>query len=198
MILKELKEKTQELHNEAERYNDARKVIDHTITLEEYKHLLITNYGSYKPIEEFISLHRNLLPENLKEFATFHKSDSITNDLMDLEVDYSKEPILSFEASIDSSSYLIGLMYVLEGSMMGGLMISKQLAKCPHLSMLPKQHFFSRDVEATLGRWEHFKEVVSAFNYTPQEIKTAIDAANTAFSFFKETHIYHKKVYNFL
>lgn len=195
MIFKELKEQTQLLHEEAEKYNDAFKVINHNISLPDYKELLLINYGSYQPVEKCINAHRTLLPEELKEFAWYHKSDRITKDLEFFDNDVQDVELLEFDVTVASAEHLIGMMYVLEGSMMGGLVISKHVSKCPLLHHIPEQLFFNREVEATLSRWSRFKAAVEKRDYTKTQIAQAVMAANKTFSFFKEVHIHHKQLF---
>lgn len=192
MIFDHLKKSTQELHNEAEVYNDASKVLDNSITVEEYKDLLITNYGSYKPLENFIADNNDVLNNRFSSFAEFHKSNRIEKDLKCLGIISADLELPIFKPNMVTLSYLLGIIYVMEGSMMGGLMISKQMQKCEHLTTLPDQKFFNREVTQTLERWNGFKEKVEDIEnqINTEEITSG---ANDAFAFFKKAHIFYSE-----
>ncbi|SFU64590.1 heme oxygenase [Pustulibacterium marinum] len=191
IIFDQLKDKTTALHQEAEKYNDASKVLDHSISKEDYKQLLITNYSSYKGLEEYLVKHKLLLSEELQQFASYKNSDRLEEDLkyFDVNVETIERPIFDFQNP--SKSSLIGVLYVMEGSMMGGMMISKNLLKCDSLTELPTQCFFNRDVQDILKYWNDFKNAVAINTYTSDEIDEAIAGANKAFAYFKEVHLFY-------
>ena len=51
-MLQTLREQTATLHKEIEKDNTAGLIMDHSITLEEYKLLLLQNYLAYKIVED--------------------------------------------------------------------------------------------------------------------------------------------------
>lgn len=191
MIFEQLKLQTKQAHNEAEAYNDADKILKHTCTKAEYIEILQINYASYKPLEDVVVNHIDVLPEHVKPFATHQKSNRIVNDLELLnQNDAISYPETNF-TTIDVPT-LVGIMYVMEGSMMGGLLISKALLQCKALE-LPTQEFFNRNVQDTLAHWQNFKTEVEKISFTEEEIDIAVKAANNAFLYFKEAHLYRKE-----
>lgn len=190
MILELLKKNTKELHDEAEKYNDAYKILNHTITKDEYKELLITNYYSYKPIENFLWKYKSDLPEALIDFADFSKSEKLALDLEGLDVYVSDLEIPSFgENEYYSVSKLYGMLYVIEGSMMGGMLIAKQLEKCTELDFIAKHHFFNRDIDAIMNRWKTFRSGLENLDLSMHEMLETTKGANLTFDFFKQVHL---------
>ncbi len=194
MIFEQLKKETSLQHHETEKFNDASKILDHSITLEEYKQLLITNYGSYKGLESIIVAQKELLNNTqVASFASAKNTDRIVTDLKELGINPETIEVPAVNFTVSSKMHLIGFMYVIEGSMMGGMLISKNMLKCDSLEGIPVQKFFNRDVQDTLGYWKEFKAAVENETYSETEIAEAVAAANAAFTYFKEVHFYYKE-----
>ena len=81
MMLNKLREATQQLHKDIEGGNTAGLIMDHSITLEQYKTLLLQNFVAYKVTEE----------EIIKQLPTYSqdKTERLTQDLSTLKVDTS-------------------------------------------------------------------------------------------------------------
>ncbi len=74
----------------------------------------------------------------------------------------------------DSDSYRLGILYVLEGSHLGGAVIAKHLARC--LPDAPRQYFFSSG--NPLPRWQAFWRHAGGLNdccNLPEIIAGAMD-----------------------
>lgn len=186
MILKQLKKQTASLHQETEQDNLAKYILDNSITLEQYKALLKQNYRAYATISRLIKLNKEQVPANLQEFADDKK-------VADLELDLSQIDATIPEIEIDaskslSSAEILGMLYVIEGSMMGGLLIRKNLESCSDLEHIEKHHFFGKNPPEVLNRWKSFTAAVESKEYTEAEMDSAVNGANYAFSVFKDTY----------
>ncbi|WP_424493854.1 biliverdin-producing heme oxygenase [Salinimicrobium sp. GXAS 041] len=174
-MIERLREATRELHEEIEKENEASKIIDHSITLEEYKFLLLQNYIAYKVTENAISGYLSDYP------ATKH--EQLKKDLKNLNIDYSIAAKFDREFSCDSKAEALGAAYVVEGSAMGGLVIGRELQKCPQLSHLGEQHFFNGKRD-DVKNWNLFKKKLQNYHFSKEEENIAVEKARETFRFF--------------
>lgn len=174
-MLERLRSATEELHREIEKDNLAAKIIDHSISLREYKLLLLQNYIAYKISEKEIEKH---LPNWESD-----KSDRLEKDLEVLKVDTGIYKDFEPHFKVNSYAEALGAAYVLEGSALGGMQIGKALANCPALEELPSQHFFTPNREAMQG-WNDFLKLIRNSEFSEEEKEAAALKAQETFKFF--------------
>ena len=171
-MLSKLREATKVQHENLESENLANKIMDHSITLEEYKLLLFQNYIAYKASEDQI---QKFLPEQVSDKAT-----TLRKDLKNLEVsnlDYE------LEFNCNSEAEAIGAAYVIEGSAMGGMLIGKEVSNCPNLSDVPEQNFFNGKRD-NIKSWNNFLKFVRSRDFTDTEEQIAAKKAQETFDLF--------------
>ncbi len=172
-----LRESTKQLHEQIEQDNLASKIMSHKISLEEYKLLLLQNYIAYKITEEQISQHL----DNWKS----DKSLRLKKDLDSLNVDTSVLAHFKDGFSISNKTEALGATYVVEGSALGGMQISKELSHCPNLSGLDKPHFFTPERKSMEG-WNMFLKRLRNSEFSEEEKNIAAQKAQDTFRFFGE------------
>lgn len=175
-MLNSLREGTAQLHKRLEENNLANKIMDHSISLEEYKFLLYQNYLAYSSVEPKIAA---FLPEQ-----KLGKAENIKQDLYNLNVKLF-EGAEVFDFSCQNEAEAIGAAYVLEGSAMGGLMIGKELQECEIASILPEQLFFSGKRESATG-FNQFLKMLRNRNFSEKEIDLAVSKAVETFKLFEK------------
>ncbi|MGB5942650.1 MAG: biliverdin-producing heme oxygenase [Leeuwenhoekiella sp.] len=188
-MLRQLKIQTTKLHLQAEEKNKAKFIIDHSISYEDYCLLLQENNSAYTILENYISKYKHLLPDNLKAFADTRKSNALLHDLqanrcvlVDWDLSSSQMP------SAPSCAALVGMLYVIEGSMLGGMYISRHIVKCPQLQHLPPQTFFNGNAKDITRRWKSFSEAVGGLTWSDAEVNEAIAAAKMSFDIFNQVY----------
>lgn len=102
---------------EIEEGNLAGDIMSHTISLENYKLLLLQNFIAYNVVDREIA-------KFIPEFSS-NKANRLQEDLSNLKVDTSIYKEFEDQFSIDSIAEAWGAWYVVEGSVLGGMMISK-------------------------------------------------------------------------
>lgn len=182
-MLLQLKEATQTAHHQAEINNLARFIMDHTITDTQYKSLLLHNYQAYYAIESYINEHQQHLPDLLQNLVSFEKSNKIKKDLQNLSVEIPSVKNFEIAKTHNIRASVLGAMYVMEGSMMGGMLLAKHLKNCKNLSQTTSI-FYGGDPKAHRQRWTAFKEGVDSVSCTQQEIDVAVTTAQYTFSLF--------------
>ncbi|MDT0649756.1 biliverdin-producing heme oxygenase, partial [Autumnicola edwardsiae] len=112
-MLTDLREATTELHRQIEEENTAGRIMDHSISMEEYKNLLFQNYVAYAISEKEISAQLSGYK------GTKHKE--LEKDLEQLSVPVKIPSFPGDNFSCNSEAEALGAAYVVEGSAMGGM-----------------------------------------------------------------------------
>jgi heme oxygenase len=186
-MLNSLRDSTKKLHEELEKENLAGQIISHEISLEDYKLLLLQNYIAYKITEAEIS----------KFILSYQsdKTDKLAKDLATLGVDNSISKEFQGKFRLNSYEEALGAAYVVLGSTLGGVYISKELPNCPALSGVPQPHFFNGDRDGVKS-WNKFVKELKAEDFTETQINEASKKAMDTFEFFglvfKETSLIPK------
>lgn len=177
-MMNNLREATASLHEQIEKENLARHVMDHSISLEDYRLLLLQNYIAYAVTENAIGRH-------LEEYVGA-KHLQLEKDLQALQVEIP--PFLNtFREgfSINNEIEALGAAYVVEGSAMGGMLIARELKHCDKLASVEQHHFFNGDRNNIRG-WKTFMKQVNATNFSAAEEAEAAEKAKETFRFFGE------------
>ena len=173
-MLDRLREETADLHRELEEENLANKIMDHSISLEEYKLLLFQNFVAYQAAEDQISKY-------LKDQQN-DKTDRLKKDLSNLGVsDFS----YALDFCCNNEAEAIGAAYVIEGSAMGGMLIGKEINNCAALNNLPPQQFFSGE-RNNIKSWNNYLKFIRSREFNDAEIKIAASKAKETFQLFQE------------
>lgn len=179
MMIEKLREETRLLHEEIEKENPANLIMDHSITLEIYKLLLLKNYVAYRSVENAISEYLPVM--QTKKYLELEK------DLKALNIPFSEIPV-SAEFSCNSKPEAFGAAYVIEGSALGGMLLARNLKKCSMLEEVEEFHFFSGHKD-NLQSWKSFKNALAEQDFSEEEIGLGVEKAKETFSFFKRSFL---------
>lgn len=175
-MLNRLREATAELHKKLEGDNLANKIMDHSISLEEYKLLLYQNFVAYCTVEEQLAA---FIPQNDN-----NKSENLKKDLAAMGITNFDCDVLS-EFQCKNEAEAIGAAYVIEGSAMGGMIIGKEVHNCEALKHLPEQNFFSGSRNSIKG-WNAFLKFLRSREFSETEKQLAATKAQETFKLFEE------------
>jgi heme oxygenase (biliverdin-IX-beta and delta-forming) len=177
MLAENLKDYTRSVHSELEQ-----RLLSHIQAVRNVQHygsLLALMYGYYAALERQLEKFASSLPD----YDHRRKADSILEDLKTLN--FSTESLCVCEdlPAIRSVASALGAMYVLEGSTLGGKIISKLLRKqVPAVS--ESIRFFEGYRERTGEMWQRFKTHLSDSVERPHFAETQ-EAAHETFLKFK-------------
>lgn len=145
---------------------------------EDYAALLKMFFGFYGPLEN--SIHRHITQDLLPDIHGRQKTSLLQEDLNTLGLDTQQIPICFSLPQINNSAAAFGALYVLEGSTLGGRIITRMLLQN---DAVPREalRFFSGYGEATGGKWKTF---LQALNSQAQQPET-ITGANDTFYYLK-------------
>jgi heme oxygenase len=177
---------TQKSHAEAEAVLVRR--IKGIGSAEDYEELLSSFYGFFVPLEVLVSGF--IGPDVLADIDTRRKSGSIKRFISG-----TLPPTAAphFLPSITSLPKAFGVLYVLEGSTLGGKIISRMLQSKITLQLSPDSLlFFDAYGDKTFEMWARFKTVIDELLIDKGEIEaataTALDTFNKMKTWMKNTN----------
>ncbi len=172
-----LKNETRDLHTATENENLANKIIDKSISQEEFYLLLVQNYVAY-------ALTESAIAEHLEDFQP-EKAAVLQQDLKNLGIQPPDLKNYTYSFSFGNIAEALGAQYVVEGSALGGMVIAKHLKKCPPLQNIPAQNFFSGKRE-NLADWKKYQNKMEKYSFTASEKEQMLEKAKETFNFFRK------------
>jgi len=177
MLTDTLKSETQTLHDAIEKNHFMQKLEAKTFTLEDYKALLTLFYGLHYMAEKQLDAFEEL------DMPHRERCSHLREDLLSLgstEGMLKKSYDTDLELNIDTLSKAYGALYVLEGSRMGGMFLTKMLRS--HLGEDIPVSYFEGVKEKTPAYVGAFK---TSINERERELhsKECIQCAKDVFTF---------------
>lgn len=180
MLSDKLKEETKHNHQVLEKALIARlKAIR---SPQGYADLLKLFYGYFGGLEVLINkaIDSNVLTDS----AQRRKTQAIANDVLVLGSDVPAKAVGNDLPGINNHFEALGALYVIEGSTLGGKIISKMMQQ--QLGSDKGMSFFSGYGDKTEQMWEAFKQAINSQAQTPEQEATVIATANETFLKFGE------------
>lgn len=151
-MLAKLKEDTKDSHQSVEKVLVSN--LKNLSSLDEYAALLLKLHNFYQPVEAKV---HHLIDETLMpDIKSRNHIDKLKSDLSNLG--YPIETVDNpFSENINSVSYALGILYVMEGSTLGGQIISSMLKK--KLPSIDDRmiNYFNSYAENTPKMWADFR-----------------------------------------
>lgn len=152
-------------------------------TPDAYVKLLQLFYGYFGALEDKINKHIGLV--QLADYSKRRKSNSIFNDIKDLGGTIPQKAEDPDLPEIENHLQAFGALYVIEGSTLGGSIISKIIAKQLNLLNDKGLSFFRGYSNETEKMWEDFKEILNGLPQTQADVALILNAADDTFVKFK-------------
>lgn len=165
-----LRASTRDQHRKLDHHPLLAPLVRPTLTLRDYAQALAALYAAQAVLEEILHGHisQTDFPPRLAALQ------------LDLErLAQAPFPLSAPKPVISSAAERIGLMYVLEGSNLGGAMIQRQLSI--HLPASCPRHFYG--ITDDPNRWERFWLFAQPVCSTADDIEQAVQAARRTFIF---------------
>jgi heme oxygenase len=182
MITERLKAETADHHKATEAVSFGDRIMNGSLTLEEYGVLIEKNYILHAVLEAALE-ESNLIPEELG-FAARAKTASLIADMTLLGRSLPALPASTMR--FQTSAEALGAMYVLEGATLGGAYIYKALQRNPVVAPLGKFNYYSVYGDLIGPNWKSFQEALIKHVQTKELEDLAIESAKQAFDFFRD------------
>ena len=178
MLADLLKEQTLTNHQQLEKKLVAQ--IRSLTTEADYVKLLLLFYGYFGGLEDKINLYIGNV--QLADQSSRRKTQAIADDILAMGAHPAAKASGADLPVIENTAQAFGAMYVIEGSTLGGSIISKMIAG--KLGIEKGLSFFNGYGEASHEMWGAFKEVLNTLPGKDNE--AVIAAANLTFLKFKD------------
>lgn len=178
MVSEYLKQNTAEYHDAAEKLFNSEKIFNKTFTLDDYRKIINTNYLMLLHSEDKIFNSLNGKFAEKLQLDQRKKLPLIEKDLASLDL---KNQTVSHALDINNEHEALGMMYVIEGSTLGGNVIAKQLSKTEGFDDITF-NFFGCYQENTGPMWKNFKEVLDT-EVTEENYNEVLSGAKKLYTF---------------
>jgi len=182
MITDRLRGETRPQHEAMEKVGFSDKIMSGQLSLEEYKILIRNNYiMNQKGVEEVdgFTAIPGLNYENRKKGALLEK------DLEVLGLDKAEIDAHNYAFNFSSLHEALGAFYVMEGSTLGGSVISRQLAKTESLSSVSEFNFYGCYGDMVGPNWKAFQAVLLEQGSDTEKEDQMVAGAAKAFDYFR-------------
>lgn len=176
MLSTNIKEATKTAH-----LNLEKKVIEKLKAIRsnaDYADFLKYFYTYFSQVEQAIAPY--ITTQLLPDYKERRNSSFLKNDIEALKGNVEATPSITLPI-IENQLQALGVLYVMEGSIMGGSIIIKMLEKG---GITEGISFFSGYGEATGQKWGVFTQVMNQAATSPEQEEIAIQAANETFTCF--------------
>ncbi len=180
-----LKQTTLPQHEALERNQLSTALMSPALTREQYLTILQRFYGFVVPVEAQIY---PLLNEVFGSTDKFKRSVMLRKDLADLGMspaDIQALPILTTLPPAAGIADAFGMVYVLEGSKLGGQFISRHVGSILGVSPENGLHFFAGHGRETGAIWNEFRHAMADFAVNSGQEDAIIQSAALTFDTFK-------------
>jgi heme oxygenase len=160
-FLDRLRNITAQSHKNLENLPVSLSMVNPAVTVNEYAHYLNLMHDVVKDAEENIFPHLKDIMPDLEERR---KSQLLENDLVTLGIsktNYKKN--LSTSLPVSSTAFAMGIMYVTEGSTLGGRYILKNISEALGLDANKGAQYFAGYGNATGSKWKNFLNILIEF-----------------------------------
>jgi len=187
MLQEILKAATKDHHDELESLMFVNEIMNKTLSLQQYKTLLATNYIIHSALES--QLHDSL-DQDLKDQLDIENRNKLAvleQDLSDMGMDKNELDAidLSFlHLDYTGNAAALGAMYVLEGATLGGHVINKKLKANPAFEDLVL-HYYGVYDKNLMPNWLTFVKVLNT-SIPAADYNVARDSAVKMFSLIAE------------
>lgn len=190
MIIEKIKVETRAYHEKLELVAYSSNIISGTLTLNQYKKLLIVNYIFNHLIEKQISKFPELINDKQLDFSNRIKTNWLKEDLEALDTDASEYDNYFSQKNIDFNYMdILACLYLSEGSTLGGQIINRSLKINNNLKEIKNFKFYNGYGIDTGKMWKNFLDfLINKINTETDEI-AMIEATIKAYDFFEHLFI---------
>jgi len=173
-----LKENSKQFHDSVEAKFESQKIFDKSYTLDDYKKILWLNYLFHLHFED--KVYQTVSEETAKslQLESRRKLKLLEKDLENLAMEKAHA---NQDISVKSEAEALGVMYVMEGSTLGGNVIMKQLSRNPEFENMTFS-YFGCYADKTGELWKNFKETLDS-QFSENQYDEVLAGTNKAYQY---------------
>jgi heme oxygenase len=184
MITERLKTETRPHHDAIEKVSFSDKIMSGQLTYEEYKILIINNYILNSLLEKELSGLPSFTGLPGLDWEKRKKTELLKKDLEVLGLNADEIDRHGYSYLLADELDALGSFYVLEGSTLGGAVISRFLRKNENLKDVPEFHFYGCYGDQVGPNWKNFQQVLVATASDTEKEDRIVASACKTFDFF--------------
>lgn len=183
-FLENLKNQTATAHKKLESLPVSASILSPQMKMADYCHYLSLMYDVHYSVQEIVF---PLLKDHITDLAEREKTQLINKDLSFLH--YTKNNTVSVFSNKDINvPFALGILYVIEGSSLGGRFILKNIETIPGLDQQEGVSYFAGYGNKTGSYWKNFLNQLTTYeqqnNCQDEIIKGAVYAFDTIYNHF--------------
>ncbi len=157
-------------------------IMDPELTLDIYRQTLLTFHRFYSELQTRLDAHPSHYPEY--NFSVKPQLSRLEADLKFLGVTAQKPtgPVSFPMPEIADDSLRMGIFYVIEGSALGGQLITRHIKQKLEITPESGGSFFHGSGDQTAQNWKRFLTQLSAFDSKIEQHKGVLTGAEATFS----------------
>lgn len=187
-FLERLRKATAQYHDSLEKSPVSVQLLSPSVTNRQYADYLLASYNLHAPVEHELF---PLLSGTIDDLDKRKKTPAIKADLDELGVAvWADEQFWNGETC--TPAFCLGVMYVLEGSTLGGLHIVKAVLQ--NLGSTAPIHFLTVYGNSAGQRWKHFLSLLYGFTQNSPAAQQD-EIINGALFAFKKANVYFNNTY---
>ncbi len=174
-----LKKETAQYHDDIEQRLESNKLFDGTFTQDNYYKMLVVNHQFIQSLEPEIKALLTVSDLAFLSKINLNKLALLEKDLHELNLPINPTEKLNLLANREEA---LGALYVIEGSMLGGMVIAKQLKKYPDLEQTGFNYFghYGQDIGPI---WKSFVAYLNENLITEEQQQQTLNGAIKAYQY---------------
>ena len=181
----QLRDATAPLHKQLDQQPLLVALLGNDLPLADYQQLLGIYYSLYHQLEAAIKTYLSLQPIDF-DYQPRYKTPLLLSDLSYWQIQPEPLRCQIMLPDLNSLGALLGLLYVLEGSTLGGQFIAQHLQLTYGYTRSTGSDFYSAYGEQTQSHWQSFISYLNSFSDQPDLAAQAIDSADLSFACFNQ------------
>lgn len=186
MITDRLKTETRPQHDAMERVGFSDKIMSGRLSLDDYKLLIRNNYIMNQIMERGVEAVDGFTSIPGLNYEGRKKGNLLEKDLEVLGLNKAEIDAHNYAFQFDSLQEALGAFYVMEGSTLGGSVISRQLAKTESLKDVSEFNFYGCYGDMVGPNWKMFQGVLIEQANSPEAEDKMVAGAAKAFDYFRQ------------
>lgn len=179
-----LRTQTRDVHEQLHHHSTFVGLFKQSVTLDEYKSLMLRFYGFYRPLERAIETTSREIHQDESSYRYLNRAQHIADDLRDLgfqDSDIRNAPQCRRLLDVVTKDALGGVLYVIEGSTLGAAPIDRAAQRLLSADIPDGRRFWAWCRSQNKNRWTMTNDYIEALEAGGIKFEHLARGANDTF-----------------
>jgi len=181
--LHNLRAETKAQHQATENMTEGHRFLEGQFEVNHCRRLLQCHYLYHLSVAEQVKQHPFFTQNPILDWPKCERIPALEEDLQKLDGGIKLKEQLQL-TSAEEDAFIVGLVYVSEGSVLGNRQLHKAMQKQDSFVALGADHFFRIAAGGLAERWKSFLQLMHPYGMKAET--QLIQGANAGFNHFKE------------